>query len=380
MSVYWLKHKDISVAKLSYENGFVSRVLDIGDMAHAPISCVNVFDRFDVRLFQDWWNRRNLPKLRQKDFGFLSLDSLVAMNYGCNLSDHYWLCPDGSGLQYSDVNFYENAFAMVLPSGHSFDEKHLINPVFSSNGELSKTWFCQDDVRYLAKFDKHQESDREVIGSRWCKNLGIPYVSYQKQVLDNRICSVCACMTDLQTELVLAYDISIRYGRGARGSDADIQDFLFYAEDVGIFDVRRQVSQMVFVDYLLRNTDRHWCNFGLVRNPDTLEYTGMIPLFDFGNSLWHDASVISYTDVCSKFSGRMLLDDVFRYGTDLVCQTRRLSQCLGVARLVLQSSNMVRSRRFQMLDALEQRFAVMETWLGQQKEGSMVHDFEAGIV
>lgn len=64
----------------------------------------------------------------------------------------------------------------------------------------------------------------------------------------------------------------------------------------------------------------------------------------------------------------------------MVCQTRRLSQCLGVARLVLQSSNMVRSRRFQMLDALEQRFAVMETWLGQQKEGSMVHDFEAGIV
>ena len=110
MSVYWLKHKDISVVKLSYENGFVSGVLDTGDMAHAPIGCVNVFDRFDARLFQDWWNRRNLPKLCQKDFGFLSLDSLVAMNYGCNLSDHYWLCPDGSELQYSDVNFYENTF------------------------------------------------------------------------------------------------------------------------------------------------------------------------------------------------------------------------------------------------------------------------------
>ena len=64
----------------------------------------------------------------------------------------------------------------------------------------------------------------------------------------------------------------------------------------------------------------------------------------------------------------------------MVCQTRRLSQCLSVARLVLQSSSMVRSRRFQMLDALEQRFAAMETWLGQQKEGGMVHAFEAGIV
>lgn len=41
-------------------------------------------------------------------------------------------------------------------------------------------------------------------------------------------------------------------------------------------------------DYLMANTDRHFGNFGVIRNVDTLEWIGPAPVFDSGTSLWHD--------------------------------------------------------------------------------------------
>ncbi len=41
-------------------------------------------------------------------------------------------------------------------------------------------------------------------------------------------------------------------------------------------------------DYLMANTDRHFGNFGVIRNVDTLEWVGPAPIFDSGTSLWHD--------------------------------------------------------------------------------------------
>jgi len=45
---------------------------------------------------------------------------------------------------------------------------------------------------------------------------------------------------------------------------------------------------MIVVDYLIANEDRHWGNFGAVRNAETLEWQGLAPVFDCGNSFWHN--------------------------------------------------------------------------------------------
>lgn len=37
---------------------------------------------------------------------------------------------------------------------------------------------------------------------------------------------------------------------------------------------------MLVFDYLIANEDRHWNNFGLLRNSETLEYVGFAPLYD----------------------------------------------------------------------------------------------------
>ena len=48
------------------------------------------------------------------------------------------------------------------------------------------------------------------------------------------------------------------------------------------------VDQMIVLDYLIDNEDRHQKNFGLIRNANTLEWIGAAPLFDSGSSLGYD--------------------------------------------------------------------------------------------
>lgn len=47
---------------------------------------------------------------------------------------------------------------------------------------------------------------------------------------------------------------------------------------------------MIVVDYIIANEDRHFNNFGLLRNAETLEWIGAAPVFDSGTSLWFNRS------------------------------------------------------------------------------------------
>lgn len=52
--------------------------------------------------------------------------------------------------------------------------------------------------------------------------------------------------------------------------------------------MRQLVDGMIILDYILAGTDRHFCNFGFIRDVETLEFVGAAPIFDSGTSLWHD--------------------------------------------------------------------------------------------
>ena len=45
---------------------------------------------------------------------------------------------------------------------------------------------------------------------------------------------------------------------------------------------------MLLVDFIIANTDRHYRNFGAVRNAETLEWIGFSPIFDCGSSMWYN--------------------------------------------------------------------------------------------
>jgi hypothetical protein len=50
---------------------------------------------------------------------------------------------------------------------------------------------------------------------------------------------------------------------------------------------------MLTVDFIIANTDRHYNNFGAIRNAVSLEWVGHAPIYDSGTSLWHDTIIQS---------------------------------------------------------------------------------------
>lgn len=54
--------------------------------------------------------------------------------------------------------------------------------------------------------------------------------------------------------------------------------FLNCCEKLGIPDVTEQLQQMMILDYLICNQDRHFGNFGAIRDAVTLEWMGFAPI------------------------------------------------------------------------------------------------------
>ena len=60
---------------------------------------------------------------------------------------------------------------------------------------------------------------------------------------------------------------------------------------------------MLVLDYIIANEDRHFNNFGLIRNAETLEWLGFAPIYDSGTSLGYDklpAQIRSQADITCK--------------------------------------------------------------------------------
>ena len=60
---------------------------------------------------------------------------------------------------------------------------------------------------------------------------------------------------------------------------------------------------MLALDFLICNQDRHFGNFGAIRDAVTLEWQGMAPIYDSGASMWQDcyaARIHAHADAAAK--------------------------------------------------------------------------------
>lgn len=50
--------------------------------------------------------------------------------------------------------------------------------------------------------------------------------------------------------------------------------------------IEKQISDMIVLDSIIANEDRHFNNFGFIRNSQTLEWKCLAPVFDSGTSMF----------------------------------------------------------------------------------------------
>jgi hypothetical protein len=118
------------------------------------------------------------------------------------------------------------------------------------------------------------------------QRLGIEHTPYSLYFEEGRAYSACTNFTDANTEFVGAWDIGNAFKRSNEHSAK--QHYISCCERMGIPGIEDSLDKMLAFDFLIVNSDRHYYNFGALRNSDTLEWLGPVPIFDCGNSLWFD--------------------------------------------------------------------------------------------
>lgn len=128
-----------------------------------------------------------------------------------------------------------------------------------------------------------QEPSNEWLALQICSRLGFSYCPYQIDVMDNRIVSKCENFVSANQEIISAYDIFDLEKKS--NSVNDYQHYLNILEKQKVPNAKAELENMIVLDYLTMNIDRHMKNFGVIRNVETLEWEKVTPLFDTGQCM-----------------------------------------------------------------------------------------------
>ena len=163
------------------------------------------------------------------------------------------------------------------------------SPDNTSDGCLKKRWKIIDGKRRLLKGGSNpfvQQPFNEVIATKIMERLGIEHIPYRLIWDGDKPYSVCEDFVTANTELVSAWRVMKTQKRD--NSTSVYRHYVNCCETLGIKDIVHSIDQMIVLDYIIANEDRHQNNFGLVRNANTLEWIGASPIFDSGSSLGYD--------------------------------------------------------------------------------------------
>ena len=180
-SRFTLMHGDHRVASISLaEDGSIGRIGEILDRTRMPLG--TLLDDPLPRLYV-WWGFRSIPAKRPnidnflKNQGMSSRMELMAYGNALNLSDHYWIRPEGDEIGWDDVNFFSNHFdedASRLLLGQ--EGELSASPDLSTDGVVPKMWTSDRRLLKGGTTRCRQQPYNEVLASEVMRRLGIPHI------------------------------------------------------------------------------------------------------------------------------------------------------------------------------------------------------------
>ena len=295
-TTFLLKHKNNTVMTFTLDSNFhVCSILEVNDRRRLPLYLQEHNIPLTEQLFDEWINTRCIPIHRENiekvlpKLGVSNVRLLITKWFFASLTDHYWITPMLSDVLWEDINLFQNNFTDDFGNvlmGIARNTNSMKTPDVSLGGQLKKKWKIVNRVRTLIKDgsgESKQEIFNEVIATEICNRLNISCTPYSLFQEENNIYCSCPCFSNNDIEFVSAYDIL-----GTIKNDYTISMYEHYIttlENYGILNAREKLEHMLLLDFIMGNIDRHFNNFGVLRNSDTLEFLDVAPIFDTGSSL-----------------------------------------------------------------------------------------------
>ncbi len=340
---YYLMHKNDIAAVLTIDE-ISGNIIKVGKRVEK--SLLPPGGSLSAENLKKWWIRRAVPISQGKikkillSCGVPTVQKYLSHNLGLSLSDHYWINPVSHPLSWEKVNLFQNDFKDEIGELQFLREenvqidildlhnKTIFYPSASAQGELQKKWIVQDGIRCLIKGNygvSCQQSINEVIATMIHeRQKQVPYTVYRLCEIDTEVgigrgC-ICRDFATEKVEFISAYDIVSSVKK--RNEVSEYEHFIAVCAANGLPEeqVRAFLEYQILSDFVITNTDRHFNNFGVLRDSDTLRFLGMAPIFDSGNSLfWNrlklpfksDLLDISVSSFCKKEK------DLLRYVKDV---------------------------------------------------------------
>lgn len=231
-------------------------------------------------------NRRNAAKIcHELGFTLGDTEALYVTSLGLSLNDSYWVVPRGFSGCFDDYNLYENPFSEAIgalavkgePRGGYLSGN---TPELTTDGTLRKGWRIVDGKRILYKGSSDGyvpgEPFSEYLASLVARDLGLNAVTYGLDKWEGELCSTCV---DFATKEVSYVPFAIATGY------TDLPGALWWFSSLGQ-DHFENFVDMLTLDVLLCNTDRHLTNFGVLRDNNSGKAVGIAPIFDNGRALF----------------------------------------------------------------------------------------------
>ncbi len=285
-SFFTMMHKDTPVAKVRFENNVPVQYEDIYNESDIPIGTIGRLPIWQKKFLEEWVKSRAIPSARPgmlKLYNSLGTNSaeLFIKNAGISLTDTYWFKTD-ENIKWTDVNFHTNGFDQVLAEYYldgNFSQKIKKSPDFTTDGCMEKFWIVSDGLPYLVKMDTQHKNilcANEVVFSEIATQMNVKTTRYYPSIVGNTIGCICkSFVEDPNTDFVTAMQFKFN---NYEHVGPELYNYLI--RDLGF---EKEIREMLTLDCVLHNKDRHEKNFGVLYRDN--QPVSFVPPYDNGGIL-----------------------------------------------------------------------------------------------
>lgn len=243
-----------------------------------------------------WLRHRAIPRNRAYVTAFLSRCGLsvnrpvdvLSVCKGLSLTDCYWVPTADDTAAFAKVNLYDNRFSNVLAAiaftgyGSSVRSSLRSSPEFTTNGMLPKCWRRIGGKVMLYKggtmgfANTGFEPYSEYYAAQIARAMGVEAIDYGLSRWKGQLCSTCTLFTSKDYSFMPVGRLVPRGG---------METVTAYYRKLGP-QYEQAFADMLVLDAVICNTDRHFGNFGFLVDNHTNTIAAPAPLFDHGNALF----------------------------------------------------------------------------------------------
>ncbi len=278
--LYQLMNKDVVVATYRERKELDEYYYDLVERfdSYVPYSFIDINDWIDGRQIAK--HRTSIEKL-MRELGLTTRHDFIGMVRCLSLTDTFWMKREDEPLTWDDVSLYRNPFDDVIAriafdgTGMYGRENSPTSPEFATSGSFAKCWIREEGRISLLKrgstgyANAGFEPYSEVLASDLLRAAKVDHVPYSLMKFHGKLACKCPIFTSEAQGFVSAYRFFSK--------PFSVTDMLEFSAAHG---AEESFREMIVMDAVMANVDRHAGNYGFLVDNATGEVLRMAPLFD----------------------------------------------------------------------------------------------------